>query len=311
MKAFAPFFIMPSWKHAVETAMGIRTILAAVSGGAASAGAVELACRLAHRFASHLEGYHVRLDPRQMAFVAADGFGTALAGELVEQSMRDVADAAASARRLFDAAVMRHALPVSDEPPLPRAGSAPASQGSVCWHEEIGHGATRVADRARFFDLLVLGRSGRVIDEPHSTAVEEALLASGRPVLIAPAEPPPAFGETVALAWNDSPQSARALGAAMPILVSAQAVHVLSVGDTGAVDLVRHLRWYGVKATADAVYPVPGVGTGGLLLAAAREHAADLLVMGAYGQAPWREALFGGATREVVGSSLLPLLLSH
>ena len=53
------------------------------------------------------------------------------------------------------------------------------------------------------------------------------------------------------------------------------------------------------------------VGVGEPLLAAARERATDLLVMGGYVQAPWRGLLFGGATREVVGTSLLPLLLYH
>jgi nucleotide-binding universal stress UspA family protein len=33
--------------------------------------------------------------------------------------------------------------------------------------------------------------------------------------------------------------------------------------------------------------------------------------MGAFGHAPWRELLFGGATREVIGTSLMPLLLAH
>jgi hypothetical protein len=145
---------------------------------------------LAWRFSSHLEGYHVRLDPREMARIGADGFGTALTGELVELPMRDAADASAGARRLFDAA-----LPINDAPPSPDAEAAFTRQVSACWREETGHGATRVADRARFFDLLVLGRSDRVVDEPHSAAVEEALLASGRPVLIAPVEPPQAIGE--------------------------------------------------------------------------------------------------------------------
>ena len=93
--------------------MDIRTILAAVSGGPASAGAIELACRLARRFGSRLEGYHVRLDAREMALIGADGFGTALAGELVELTLRDAADASAGARRLFEAALKRHALPVA------------------------------------------------------------------------------------------------------------------------------------------------------------------------------------------------------
>jgi nucleotide-binding universal stress UspA family protein len=311
MRVIAPPFTIATSQRRVEETMDIHTILAAVSGGAASAGAIELACRLTRRFGSHLEGYHVRLDPREMAFVGADGFGTAFSGELVELTMRDAADMSADARRLFDAAVQRHGLPICDVPPSPVAEAAAPRQASTCWREETGHGATRVAHRARFFDLLVLGRSDRVVDEPHSTAVEEALLASGRPVLIAPSEPPQTVGETVALAWNDSPQSTRALAAAMPFLVTARAVHVLSVGDARAAELVSHLGWYGVRATADAVYPIPGVGVGELLLAAAREQEADLLVMGGYGHAPWREALFGGATRHVIGTSLLPLLLAH
>ena len=47
------------------------------------------------------------------------------------------------------------------------------------------------------------------------------------------------------------------------------------------------------------------------MLTAAREDGANLLVMGGYGQMPWREFLFGGATREVIGTSLLPVLLTH
>lgn len=170
--------------------MDIRTILAAVSGGAASAGELELACRPGPALQQPSRGLPCAARSREMARIGADGFGTALTGELVELPMRDAADASAGARRLFDAA-----LPINDAPPSPDAEAAFTRQVSACWREETGHGATRVADRARFFDLLVLGRSDRVVDEPHSAAVEEALLASGRPVLIAPVEPPQAIGE--------------------------------------------------------------------------------------------------------------------
>jgi len=33
--------------------------------------------------------------------------------------------------------------------------------------------------------------------------------------------------------------------------------------------------------------------------------------MGGYGRAVWREMLFGGATRQIVATSRLPLLLAH
>jgi len=291
--------------------MEFRTILAAVSGGKASTGVIELACRLARRFHSHVEAYHVRVDPRELVVLAADGLGTPLTGDIIESAARDADAAAAQARQIFDAAVARHALPLQPEPPPLGSDPALLHRASASWREEMGYGSVKLADRARLFDLMVLGRSGRVTDEPYSDAIEEALLSSGRPLLVAPVEAPPALGENIALAWNNSPESAKAVTAAMPLLAGAREVHVLSVGETGADALAKHLAWYGVRAIAKAVYPVKGVGVGELVLAAARDHACDLLVMGGYGRAPWREMLFGGATRQVVGTSLLPLLLSH
>lgn len=284
--------------------MGIRTILAAVSGGQASVGVVELGCRLALHFNSHVEFLHVRVDPRDMAFAGADGFGTPLVGDLVELAAREATETARQARALFDAAMKRHAMPLQDEPDA-------LNQPSACWHEEVGYSPVKVSDRARLFDVMILGRSGRVVDEPHSAAIEEALLTTGRPALIAPAETPRTLGTSVAIAWNDTPECAKALAAAMPFLIRAGEVHVLSLGASQAAELSVHLGWYGIRAKAADVYAAKGVGVGELLLAAARERGADLLVMGGYGHTPWRELLFGGATREVLATSLLPLLLSH
>ena len=75
--------------------LSIKTILAAASGGTASDGAVELACRLAKGFDACLEALHVRLDPREiLAATAGDGFGVGmpLAGEWMERTAADAAD---------------------------------------------------------------------------------------------------------------------------------------------------------------------------------------------------------------------------
>ena len=290
--------------------MEMRTILAAISGGSASFGTLDLACRLALRFRSHVEAFHVHADPPELAAAVADPFGAVTAGLFIDEVNRASARDLVRSRSLFDDAVKRHGLAVcQNSPPAPDRWLL--DHPSASWREEMGYSARSIANRARLFDLLVLGRSGRVIDQPHSEAIEEALLTSGRPVLIAPAEAPKVLGETIAIAWNDSPECAKAVAAAMPFLVGAREVHVLSVGATGAAELARHLAWYNIRANADAVYPVEGAGIGGLVLAAARDHEADLLVMGGYGRGPWRESLFGGATREIVGTSLLPLLLAH
>jgi nucleotide-binding universal stress UspA family protein len=74
---------------------------------------------------------------------------------------------------------------------------------------------------------------------------------------------------------------------------------------------VDYLGWHGIVAKHRHIQPGRGVGPGEQLLSTARDEGADLLVMGGYGRMPWREFLLGGATREIVGVSLLPLLLSH
>jgi nucleotide-binding universal stress UspA family protein len=176
-----------------------------------------------------------------------------------------------------------------------------------------GYAPFLVSRYGRFFDLVVLGRSDRVLERPYSESIEQTLLHSGRPVLLAPAQAPHVIGETIAVGWNGSSEAVRALTFSLPLLAAAHTVSIITVGDQEepVSSVVDYLAWHGVVATHHAVQSISGVGPGEQLLAAAREDGADLLVMGGYGHKPWRELLFGGATREIVGVSLLPLLLSH
>ncbi|MFP3277684.1 MAG: universal stress protein, partial [Paraburkholderia sp.] len=50
---------------------------------------------------------------------------------------------------------------------------------------------------------------------------------------------------------------------------------------------------------------------GETLLSEAADLGADLLVMGAYGHPRWRELVMGGATRTVLKSMTVPVLMSH
>ena len=289
--------------------MAIRTILVAASGGTANDGAIELACHLAKQCKAHLEGFHVRIDPRELlTAMASDGLGVGmpLAGEWMEQISTDAANLATKTKSGFEAAITRHGLPLTA---TPQKNSA-----SAAWREETGYAPFLVSRRARFFDLAILGRSDRVVERPHSNAIEETLLYSGRPVLLAPAQAPAAIGGSIAVGWNGSSEAVRALAASLPLLEAAHAVSVLTVGDKereAVTSVVDYLAWQGIDATHRHIHSVSGVGPGQQLLAAARDLEADLLVMGGYGHMPWREFLFGGATREVVGVSLLPLFLSH
>jgi nucleotide-binding universal stress UspA family protein len=161
---------------------------------------------------------------------------------------------------------------------------------------------------------VVLGHSTRVVDHLFSNTVEEAVIRSGRPVLLAPAQPPSTTGETIALGWNGSPEAVRALAVTLPLLITAGAVTIIAIGERAAGDLpflVEYLARHAVVATQCSLQPLSGVKVGEQLLAKASEVAADVLVMGGYGQAPCHEILLSGVTRDDVAGRLLPVLLSN
>ncbi|MGH9614812.1 MAG: universal stress protein [Bryobacteraceae bacterium] len=287
--------------------MSVSTILAAVSGGSASNGAIEFACRYASRLQAHVEGYHVVVDPIAVFAAAGEGFG--FESSLIDSIAAESAETAVKAKRSFDAIAASHHLPYRTAAPPARDQGASAD-----WREETGYAPKLVAERARFFDLVVLGRSERVIHETSTGTIEQTLTRSGRPVLLAPAEPPASTGSTVAVAWNGSPQAVRALSSALPILANADAVSIITVGDAaqgGSSCLLEYLAWHRITARHLNTPRASGQHIGQALLSTARDANADLLVMGGYGHQPWREAIFGGATREILGTSLIPVLLVH
>jgi nucleotide-binding universal stress UspA family protein len=292
--------------------MSIRTILVGASGGTASDGAIDLACRLALRLGAHLQGYHVKSDPSDAIIAASmDGTGMPIVGEWIDRSIEHADKLAARTRAAFFQATERHGLTPSDRPP-----QASIKEGaSVEWREEIGSGTVLIAARARFFDLVVLGRSDRVIDQPASDVIECTLLQSGRPVLLAPAKPPVAIGETIAIGWDGSPRSVRAISAILPLLRQAKKTVILAIDDDpdtiSTAPLTDYLHWHGIASDGQKLRAEAGVGRGEQLLSAARDTRADLLAMGAFGQSRWRQMLFGSATQTVVSTSLLSILMTH
>ena len=286
-----------------------KTVLVATSGGSASAGAVELACAVARRFEAHLEGFHAKTDIFEL--LRYDTIGAGLTDAFIEKFQADTAATAAKVKAEFVAALGRHGMSLTPQP----ANALPGSIGaSGDWREETGYAPGLVAQRARFFDLAILGRSERVVEQAHSDVIEQTLALSGRPVLLAPATPPKTIGERVAFGWNGSAAAVRAMTGALSFLASARETFVVTIGDEhreSARTVVDYLAWHGVGATHVHVATRAGFGIGYRLLTAAAEQGADLLAMGGYGHTPWREFLFGGATREVVASSLLPVLLAH
>lgn len=172
--------------------------------------------------------------------------------------------------------------------------------------------------RALLADLLFLGQR-----DPDDTAgfdvpadfVESVVVGSGRPALIIPFAGEIADSPDVALvAWKPTRECARALAAAIPFLQKARHVHL--VEEDGAewqsvpIDVRDYLRLHGIERVHEHARLTPD-SAGEALLSIASDCDADLLVMGCYGHSRARELLLGGATRTVLDSMTLPVLMAH
>jgi nucleotide-binding universal stress UspA family protein len=149
--------------------------------------------------------------------------------------------------------------------------------------------------------------------------LEALILTSGRPTIVLPPRPPASRIRRVLVGWNGTREAARAVADAMPLLVKADAVEVLSVGSEAGepahgfmpgAAAARHLERHGAKVEVRHMSS-NGESVGRVLLAEARAFHADLVVIGAYGRSRLRERVFGGVTRTVLREAVLPVLASH
>ena len=181
--------------------------------------------------------------------------------------------------------------------------------------------ASLLSMHARYADLVVLGQVDP--DEPfygNRDVPEEVVLSSGRPVLVVPyIGAPEAIGRRVVVAWDASREAARAVGDAMPILEQASSVVVVSInpkstslghGEVPGADIGVHLARHNVNVEVERVL-AGQVSVGNALLSHIADRGADLLVMGAYAHSRVRELVLGGATRTILESMTVPVLMAH
>lgn len=177
-----------------------------------------------------------------------------------------------------------------------------------------------VAARACFSDLVILpqpygeGRGAEL--EPAS---EAALFEGHTPAIIVPAggKPQPRPNR-IMVGWNESAEALSAVRAALPLLREADEVHVVVIdppthgpnrSDPGGL-LSQYLARHGVKVEIEVLSKtLPRVSD--LLLRHAADMDADMIVMGAYGHSRFREAIFGGATRNMLEDTKIPVLMAH
>ncbi len=189
-----------------------------------------------------------------------------------------------------------------------------SSEFRVVWRGD----AASTALSSLHCDLIVAGHP-KPKELPDAWTGERLLLATGAPVLVVPsAWGDGSIGKTVMIAWNGSREIRRAIADAMPFIATALRVIVLVVGDPrkdegaeeGATEAVQHLTRHGVNAEL-VVIAADRAAVRDVIASSAKEHEADLLVIGAYSRPRHAEMLFGGTTRSLLAAPDLPILISR
>lgn len=262
---------------------------------------VTAAAQIAAGMDAHLDALALGVDRTQVgySYVGSGAVVIAAAMERAEQEARET-------EKALNAAI---------------AAQQPALRSSVdSVVTQLGALTDVVATRARYSDLVVLPRPYDKSRGVEDEAVTEAALFEGMaPVLIVPPNGMSAGNpRRIVVGWNQSREALVAARRAMPFLRRAETVQIVVIdppphgaerSDPGGL-LCQLLVRHGVRAEVSVLArSLPRVSD--VLAQHLRDFDAGLLVMGAYGHSRFREAILGGATRDMLETAEVPVFLAH
>jgi nucleotide-binding universal stress UspA family protein len=290
--------------------MSIASILAVLSGGKESEAALQTALAFGRAFDAHVRLLHVPLDPTHTLPLLGEGMPAAMMSDLTASLAAEGERTRKTVQQLFERHCRAAGVPIVQQDEMP-----PAGRFSVCLSIANGSEPEMVAEEGRLHDLIVLSRSPA--EEGFSgPTLEAALFESGRPVLIAPRQGLTQLPARLAVAWNGTRESVRAVALTLPLLARAREIVIISgegkddrpVAHPSA--LQRYLTLQGIGADTWQYLPEDWpVSTS--LVAQAKKASAGLLIMGAYGHSRLRELVLGGATRAALKAGDLAVLMVH
>jgi len=279
--------------------MAYKSIVTVVTDTETDATALAAAIELARRETAHLDVICLGIDRTQPGFYYA-GANAMIIQDNLSQAQAEADALEAWATKTLEPSGIRWALTAATT--------------------QMAGLTSFVAHRTRMADLVVLPKPYGAGRGPENEALTEAALFNGHvPVLVLPddAALPDGF-ERIVVGWNESSEALSAIRAALPFLQRANLVDLAVIdppphgpdrSDPGG-QLGQMLSRHGVRAEVSVLAKtMPRVSD--ILCRQAADKEADLVVMGAYGHSRFREAILGGATRNMLEVSPIPVLLAH
>lgn len=178
-----------------------------------------------------------------------------------------------------------------------------------------------IARIVRYSDLIMVSQPyGDGTTQLQINVLEAALFGTGAPVLVIPCNEidyDKPF-DRLMVAWNESAESLEAVRKALPALRAADRAEIVMVdppshsperSDPGGAICVMLAR-HGVKAEVSILSrTMPRISE--VMNRHVQDHGIDMIVMGAYGHSRFREALIGGATRDMLEFAEVPVMMAH
>ena len=262
--------------------------------------ALTTAFEMSQAMGSAVIGYHLR--PHGDSEVALPEEVSALINGEEEPSI-STADSQDSAEKLFSKLAEKHGFDFKR-----KASKAP----NALWQAKAGSPNKLFSIVGPVTDLIVVSRPkfGAKVARKFMLS---ALLNSSKPVLILPQQATASVGKKICIAWNQSPEAARAVSAAMPLLKKAEQVTIMTNGPQNRLGpKAKHLKQYLTMHGIDAQHmKLKHKKDSKSLMDAYKESESDLLVMGAYSKSRLRQIIFGGVTEHMLFSADIPVLMLH
>ncbi len=275
----------------------IKDLVVNLTVGAERDHAAQFAVSIAEAFEAHIAGIAFSYDP-VITPTVMDGLSAAW----IDTQRAENRAAAQTAVDRFEATVKRESL----------------SAEHRIIETSIGGAASMFGRIARRFDLAVVGQMDPERMMPDDLLIESALFESGRPVVVVPYIQKEGLKlDRVMVCWDGSRNAARAIADALPFLKRGGTIEIVMVASGGGssdelpgVDLGEHLARHGFKVEVKRLVAAD-VDVTNTILSYAADCAADFIVMGGYGHSRLREFVLGGATRGILESMTVPVLMSH
>jgi nucleotide-binding universal stress UspA family protein len=274
----------------------IKDLVVNLTVGADRDAAADFATSIAEAFDAHIAGVAFAYDP-VITPTVMDGVSAAWIDTQREESR----NAAQAAIDKFEAHAKRSLLSAENRLIEASLGAAASLLGRI----------------ARRFDLVVVGQTDPDLRAPDSLFIEAALFESGRPVMVVPYIRTEGLKlDRVLVCWDAGRNAARAIADATPFLAKSKAIEIVTISAAGSydelpgADIGEHLARHDLKVDVKRLVAAD-LDVADTILSHAADSGADLIVMGGYGHSRFREFVLGGATRGILNSMTVPVLMSH